>query len=146
MVSIKLKFRPSSIEGKEGSLYYQVIYKRFVRQISTQYKIYPIEWDVDSDTLIVDAEDCDRYDYLQTIQRHIQWDKKRLMRIIHDKLNFGNSFSSDSIVKIFNNEMNDITLFDYIERLIDKLQKTKVFKYICKITLTQTMQSFHLSR
>ena len=123
MVSIRLKFRPSSIEGKEGSLYYQVIYKRFVRQISTQYKIYPIEWDVDSDTLIVDAEDCDRYDYLQAMQRHIQWDKKRLMRIIRDKLHLGNSFSSDSIVKIFNNEMNDITLFDYIERLIDKLQK-----------------------
>ena len=44
MVSIKLKFRPSTIDGKEGSLYYQVIYKRVIRQIATHYKIMPNEW------------------------------------------------------------------------------------------------------
>ena len=31
MVSVKLKFRPSKIEGKEGSLIYQLIYLRKVR-------------------------------------------------------------------------------------------------------------------
>lgn len=41
MVSIKLKFRPSTIEGKAGSLYYQVIYMRKVRQIATNFRITP---------------------------------------------------------------------------------------------------------
>ena len=45
MVSIRLKFRPSVNDGKEGSLYYQVIYNRVVRQVATQYKIFPNEWD-----------------------------------------------------------------------------------------------------
>ena len=33
MPTIKIKFRPSTIEGKEGSLFYQIIHKRVVRQI-----------------------------------------------------------------------------------------------------------------
>ena len=28
MASVKVKFRPSSIDGKEGSIYYQVIHNR----------------------------------------------------------------------------------------------------------------------
>ena len=41
MVSIKLKFRPSTIEGKAGSLYYQVIYMRKVRQNCNELPNYP---------------------------------------------------------------------------------------------------------
>lgn len=35
MATIKLKFRPSSVPGTEGTLYYQVIHKRKVKWIST---------------------------------------------------------------------------------------------------------------
>lgn len=122
MVSIKLKFRPSSIDGKEGSLYYQVICKCVVRQIATQYRIYPSEWNKGSDALIFHTEDCDRYNYLQSIQRRIQWDKKRLMKIIDSKLDSGYYFSADSIVEAFNEEINDVTVFNYTKRLILKLQ------------------------
>ena len=122
MVSIKLKFRPSTIDGKEGSLYYQVIYKRVVRQISTHYKIMPNEWYAESDTLrIIDNDE--RYNYLQSIQRRIQWDKKRLMKIIDRFINSEYDFSVDSIIDAYYNEIKDITLFNFIEKLIVKLQK-----------------------
>lgn len=122
MVSIKLKFRPSTIDGKEGSLYYQVIYKRVVRQITTHYKIMPDEWNVESDTLRI-TDNSERYNYLQSIQRRIQWDKKRLMKIIDSFINSGYDFSVDSIVDAYYNEIKDITLFNYIEKLMVKLQK-----------------------
>ena len=35
MASVKVKFRPSSIDGKEGSIYYQVIHNRVVRRNNT---------------------------------------------------------------------------------------------------------------
>lgn len=35
MASIKLKFRTSSVQEKEGRLYYQVIHNRVARQIHT---------------------------------------------------------------------------------------------------------------
>lgn len=122
MVSIKLKFRPSTIDGKEGSLYYQVIYKRVVRQITTHYRIMPDEWNVESDTLRI-TDNNERYNYLQSIQRRIQWDKKRLMKIIDSFINSGYDFSVDSIVDAYYNEIKDITLFNYIEKLMVKLQK-----------------------
>lgn len=122
MVSIKLKFRPSTIDGKEGSLYYQVIYKRVIRQIATHYKIMPNEWYAESDTLrIIDNDE--RYNYLQSIQRRIQWDKKRLMKIIDRFINSEYDFSADSIIDAYYNEIKDITLFNFIEKLIVKLQK-----------------------
>lgn len=37
MASVKVKFRPSTVNGKEGTLYYQVIHNRVVRQINTEY-------------------------------------------------------------------------------------------------------------
>lgn len=45
MATIKLKFRASSVEGKEGTLYYQVIHKRNVKWISTDYHVFQNEWD-----------------------------------------------------------------------------------------------------
>ena len=40
MASVKVKFRPSSVNGKEGCIYYQVIHNRVVRQIHTDYKLF----------------------------------------------------------------------------------------------------------
>ena len=45
MTTIKLRFRPSSIAGKEGTLYYQIIRLRKVAMISTGFHIFPHEWD-----------------------------------------------------------------------------------------------------
>lgn len=44
MASVKVKFRPSTIGGKEGTIYYQVIHNRVVRQIYTDYKLFASEW------------------------------------------------------------------------------------------------------
>ena len=41
MTSVKVKFRPSTVTGKMGSIYYQVIHGRMVRQISTNYTLIP---------------------------------------------------------------------------------------------------------
>ena len=45
MATIKLKFRASSVAEKEGTLYYQVIHKRNVKWISTNYHVFQNEWD-----------------------------------------------------------------------------------------------------
>ena len=50
MTTIKLKFRPSIVPGKEGSLYFQVIHKRVVRYFSTPYHIYAHEWNAKRET------------------------------------------------------------------------------------------------
>lgn len=44
MASVKVKFRPSTIEGKEGTIYYQIIQSRVIRQLKTYYRIFTDEW------------------------------------------------------------------------------------------------------
>lgn len=43
MVPIKIKFRLSTIEGKEGGLYFQIIQNKVIRQMNTDYKVYAHE-------------------------------------------------------------------------------------------------------
>lgn len=52
MTSIKIKFRPSSVEGKEGSIYFRIIHNRVVRQSNTDYRIFVSEWDEEAETII----------------------------------------------------------------------------------------------
>ena len=44
MSSIKVKFRPSTVDGKEGGLYFQIIHNRVIRQLNTDYKVFAEEW------------------------------------------------------------------------------------------------------
>mgnify|MGYP001070564892 CR=1 FL=1 len=53
MTSIKVKFRPSSVRGKEGTIYYQIIRGRVVRQLKTNYRIYAEEWNENRATVIL---------------------------------------------------------------------------------------------
>lgn len=111
MVSIKLKFRPSTIEGKVGSLYYQVIYMRKVRQVSTNFRITRSEWDSKLEDLIIKDDDSSRANYLQYVQNHIEYDKKCFKRIVK-KLTISDSpFTVDTIVDEFHKQSFEITLF-----------------------------------
>lgn len=53
MASVKVKFRPSTVNDREGTLYYQVIHNRVVRQINTEYKLFVSEWDCHSETVVL---------------------------------------------------------------------------------------------
>ena len=55
MTSIKVKFRPSTVDGKEGGLYFQIIHNRVVRQQNTDYKVFAEEWDAESESVIVNG-------------------------------------------------------------------------------------------
>lgn len=46
MTTVKVKFRPSTVPDRPGSIIYLVTHRRIVRQITTPYKVYPNEWDV----------------------------------------------------------------------------------------------------
>ena len=75
MTSIKIKFRPSSVEGKEGSIYFQTIHNRVVRQLNTAYRIFASEWDEETETIIANG---DRINIINAIKERMAWDIARL--------------------------------------------------------------------
>ena len=43
MATVKIKFRPSTVDGGQGAIFYQVIHNRVVRQQKTGYRLYGYE-------------------------------------------------------------------------------------------------------
>ena len=80
MLSVKLKFRPSTIDGKEGSLYYQLIYKRTVRQVGVPFKIFEYEWNKESE-YINNNGSVNRKCYLESVIWYIKSDLERFQNI-----------------------------------------------------------------
>ena len=83
MASIKVKFRPSTASGREGSIYYQVIHGRIVRQVKTDYRIFDTEWDKRTSSVKILSEIGEnRKRYLREVTEHIDWDTRRLKAIV----------------------------------------------------------------
>lgn len=124
MASVKVKFRPSSIDDKEGSIYYQVIHNRVVRQIRTDCRIFESEWNGKTLTVVVPVWASDeRKNYLQSIVRCIAWDIKRLKAIIalYDKRS--ESYTADDIVTKFDKQANEQSLFSFMQGVINQLKR-----------------------
>ena len=128
------------IIGKEGSLYYQVIYKRVIRQVLTEYKIFTDEWNSDKECLTLSTVDMKRYDYLSLIQQNIEWDNRRFQHIIQRLSSSNRQFNTDTVVQEFQNKSSDITLFNRMQKTISKLWKQG--QYRTSETYTATLNSF----
>ena len=81
MASIKVKFRPSKNENREGTIYNQIIQNRVIRQLKTDYRLFMHEWDEEENSIITTNDS--RQNYLQSIEERIDWDIKRLQSIIN---------------------------------------------------------------
>ena len=80
MATVKVKFRASSVPGKEGTLYYHLIHQRSLRWISTDYHVFPDEWNDKKSAIIV----SNRNNRRKTHQNlNIEWMKP--MQAIIDK-------------------------------------------------------------
>ena len=98
MATVKVKFRASSVPGKEGTLYYHLIHQRNLRWISTDYYVFPEEWNDKKSAIIVSTRN-NRQAHLQLIQSKIDWEMKQMLRIIRDKDAEGIPYTIDDIAK-----------------------------------------------
>jgi len=98
MATVKVKFRASSVPGKEGTLYYHLIHQRSLRWISTDYHVFPEEWNNKKSVIIVSNRN-NRQAHLQLIQSKIDWEMKQMQRIIRDKEMDSILYTIDDIAK-----------------------------------------------
>ncbi len=126
MTSIKVKFRPSTVVGHEGSIYYQIIHERKVRQLPACYKIFPEEWD-DKRSTVATTHNSDRKPLILSIRERIKWDMERLAKIDRKLNATGLPYTIDDVIDEFNRYASEYSLFNYMESVIAKLkQKEKV--------------------
>ena len=141
MASVKVKFRPSTVNGREGTLYYQVIHNRVVRQINTEYKLFVSEWDRHFETVVLHhiSTGQERNNYLLSIGSRIKWDKDRLNKIIH-ALSQSGTFVTDDIVMRFHGNKQELSFNAYISQQIARLKR--LGKIRTSETYTAALRSF----
>lgn len=133
MTSIKMKFRPSTAAGREGTIYYQIIHKRVIRQLKTDYRIYADEWDERSATLIL--ANNGRNGHLQSIKERINWDVKRLENIVSHWENKQINYTVDDIISAFQESASEQTLFNFMNGIIARLKQMASIAHPKPITL-----------
>ena len=140
MATVKLKFRASTQDGKEGRLYYQIIQKRMIRQINTTYKVSAKEWDNSNSRLIIPEVKNTRRNYLENIDNRIKLDLNRILQIISSFDRKNKEYTADDIVNTFNKRLREITLFDFMQNIISRLVELR--KYRTSETYKTTLNSF----
>jgi len=138
MASIKVKFRPSTNENKEGTIYFQIIQNRVIRQLKTDYRLFMQEWNERSNAIIITNNS--RQNYLQSIEERIDWDVKRLQTIINQLENKRIKYTADDIISTFQRQANEQSLFNFTQMVIVQLQQ--MGKQRTSETYRATLRSF----
>ena len=139
MASIKIKFRSSTVADHEGSIYYQIIHDREPRQLLTDYKVFPSEWD-NNRSMVVINQKSERKAFILSMRERIRWDVERLTKIIRKLDNNGLTYTADDVIEEFHRYANEYSLFNFMESIIIKLKQNG--KVRTSETYTVTLNSF----
>lgn len=123
MASVKIKFRTSKVAGREGTLYYQLVHARKIRQLHTSYRIFPTEWDEEHSMILI-TPPTDRRSHLLFLRECVCHDLERLRKISQAFETSGVPFTADDIANEFRRYVRDYSLFNYMGELIVKLRQT----------------------
>lgn len=122
MATIKIKFRASTVKQKEGTLFFQVIHNRMVRQINAGLKLYPGEWDKNkSEVRLQPGMNEDREAYLLALQGQLEKDKNRLENIIVRLGCINKNFTAEQVVNTFLKSKSE-SLASFTDNLIIQLR------------------------
>ncbi|MDC1856288.1 site-specific integrase [Bacteroides uniformis] len=141
MATVKIKFRPSSVNAKEGILFYQVIHNRVARQINAGCKIYPAEWDnLSSRVVIPPGTEESRCHYLHSLENRIKEDTTRLRYILARLDRTDKDYSADKVVELFFISPEDGGFISFCQNLINQLKQ--IGKVCTAETYATSLNSF----
>ena len=139
MATVKIKFRQSTVDGKEGTLYFQVIHKRVARAVFTGCHVFPREWDNASSSVIIGGTE-ERKAYLEMVSSKLKWSMERFSRIIAETEKEKTDYSVDDIVSEYNRQPDCPTFFTFIRSMVAK--KTAAKRYGTAKTYSDSLASF----
>lgn len=139
MASIKVKFRPSTVADHEGTIYYQIIHERKVRQLLTDYKVFSSEWD-ENRSMVTTTQKSERKSFILSIRERIRWDIERLTKIDRRLDTNGLLYTADDVIDEFNRYAHEYSLFNFMESLIARLKQNG--KIRTSETYRSTLNSF----
>ena len=119
MTRIKIKLRLSTVSGRAGTVYYQISRKKEVRQITTNIRLLPEEWDASAGCVCKSV--YSGYFRLSMIQHRIDREVGQLRQIIRSLELSGEDFSARTVVEYFCSSRKVVSVLSYGQHLISRL-------------------------
>jgi len=138
MTSVKVKFRFSTQGGEERASYYQIIRKRVIRQIKTDYHILAEGWDEQNDVVVIATDS--RNSILHSVNKRIGRDVKRLNTVTGRLYGYGKEFTANDIADRYHESASGQSLFRFMESVIVRLKRLN--RERTAETYTATLNSF----
>lgn len=124
MTSIKLKFRPSKDEQKEGTLYIQLIHVRKVKRIKCNYRIYNEEWDYENGRVKHSILSKSRQETVCAIRENLEWEINKIKGIINQYNDSGQNYSVDDVLNNYERTSSiQNGVFEFIRVQVARLKK-----------------------
>ncbi|MBE6284358.1 MAG: site-specific integrase [Mediterranea massiliensis] len=116
MATIKVKLRPSTVVGRAGTIFYQVTYRRVIRQITTNIRLHPNEWDAEKGEVAMNVTDG------QMIQNRINSDVILLKRIVRDLEHSGTIYTVSDIIEHYNSPESHVSVLHFMQTQIQTMR------------------------
>lgn len=116
MATIQVRLRPSTVEGRAGTVYYRITHRRATKQITTSIRLRPEEWDAEAGRV------AGRDGSLSAAQERIDQDRSLLERIVGSLDRTRNPYSVDDIVGRFRSPGGRTSVLAFIGERIAQLR------------------------
>lgn len=127
MTTVKVKFRPSMVSDRPGTIIYVVNHHRIVRRIVSDCRVFSSEWDERRSkvTAVHDGREgsAGRADVVRLIARKIRQDLALLHTIVDELGDAGAEFTSDEIVSRYHELMKERSFKGFTEGIIAQLKR-----------------------
>lgn len=124
MATIKVKFRPSSADDREGTVYYHLIHHRAMRCIGTDYHVLPCEWDSRHASVHIAGDSC-RKAHLQLIQDKICWEMRQMRTAVLRTEECDYDYGIDELAETLRRLPSCQSVFSFIRIQIGKKEQMK---------------------
>ena len=113
------------MEGREGTLYFQIIHGRVARQINTGYRLFPSEWDGRMSEIILPVSGDARRSLLLALKERMEKDIRRLESIIAGLERSGGTYPAGRVVELFHNPPPEDShnFMAFGKRLVEELER-----------------------
>lgn len=125
MTSIKIKFRKSSIKGRKGSCFIQLIHKRKMKTIATGMKVEKSEWNAARERIITSKATPQRFRELILIQEYLDNAVSELKEIVINLMSSQPYVTADMIAQNYRELDYTKSFFTIMEGRIEQLRKNE---------------------
>lgn len=137
-VTIKLKLTPDIT--KKGRIIYRITHGGFTRTIVSSVAIYSWEWNVNTNSIILNNCGIERRSELELATKQIQWDIKSIYQIISNLMIESPAFTVEDIVQNYEKLSQGHSLSAFMHEQIILLKTHR--KYGTASTYSSTLKSF----